>query len=61
MVTKLKKASIAIRQNRGRDLSPKWDDHETMTADQFLRHFQVSMTWYRLESSAKELKPKVIN
>jgi hypothetical protein len=61
MVTKLKKASIAIRQNKGRDLSPKWDDHETMTADQFLRHFQVSMNWYRLESSAKELKPKVIN
>lgn len=61
MVTKLKKASIAIRQNKGRDLSPKWDDHESMTADQFLRHFHVALTWYRLESSGKELKPKVIN
>jgi hypothetical protein len=61
MVTKLKKASIAIRQNKGRDLSPKWDDHETMTADQFSRHFRMSMTYYRLETSGKELKPKVIN
>jgi hypothetical protein len=61
MVTKLKKASIAIRQNKGRDLSPKWDDHETMTADQFSRHFRMAMNWYRLETSGKELKPKVVN
>ena len=61
MATKLKKASIAIRQNKGRDLSPKWDGHETMTADQFNLHFRRSMEWYRLESGGKELKPKVIN
>jgi hypothetical protein len=61
MATKLKKASIAIRQNKGRDLSPKWDGHETMTADQFMKHFRTSMEWYRLESGGKELKPKVIN
>jgi hypothetical protein len=61
MVTKLKKASIAIRQNKGRDLSPKWDGHETMTAEQFNKHFRISMEWYRLEASGKELKPKVIN
>ena len=61
MATKLKKASIAIRQNKGRDLSPKWDGHETMTTDQFMKHFRVSMEWYRMESSGKELKPKVIN
>jgi len=61
MVTKLKKASIAIRQNRGRDLSPKWDDHETFTADEFSRHFRMSMNYYRLETNGKELKPKVIN
>jgi hypothetical protein len=61
MATKLKKASIAIRQNKGRDLSPKWDGHETMTTDQFSRHFRISMEWYRLESSGRELKPKVIN
>ena len=45
MVTKLKKASIAIRQNKGRDLSPKWDDHEIMTADQFSRHFRMAMSY----------------
>jgi len=61
MATKLKKAAIAIRQNKGRDLSPQWDGHETMTADQFNKHFRMSMEWYRLESSGKELKPKVIN
>jgi len=61
MVTKLKKASIAIRQNKGRDLSPKWDDHETFTADEFSRHFRMAMSYYRLETSGKELKPKVIN
>jgi hypothetical protein len=61
MATKLKKASIAIRQNKGRDLSPKWDGHETMTAEQFNKHFRISMEWYRLESSGRELKPKVIN
>jgi len=61
MATKLKKAAIAIRQNKGRDLSPKWDGHEDMTAEQFNKHFRVSMEWYRLESSGKELKPKVIN
>ncbi len=61
MASKLKKASIAIRQNKGRDLSPKWDGHESMTAEQFNKHFRISMEWYRLESSGKELKPKVIN
>lgn len=61
MATKLKQASIAIRQNRGKDLSPKWDGTESMTADEFQRHFVNSMKWYRLESSVKELKPKVID
>ena len=49
------------RENRGKDLSPKWDDANQMDTNQFLRHFHQSMTWYRLESSNKELKPKVIN
>lgn len=61
MATKLKKEAIAIRQNKGRDLSPKWDGHESMTAEQFNKHFRISMEWYRLESSGRELKPKVIN
>lgn len=60
MATKLKKAAIAIRQNKNRDMSPRWDGAEDWTADQFSKHFRVSMEYYRLESSAKELKPKVI-
>ena len=61
MATKLKKASIAIRQNKQRDLSPKWDGHEAMTQDQFSKHFRHAMSYYRLEHSGKDLKAKVIN
>ena len=61
MATKLKKASIAIREKGKRDLSPKWDGHESWSADQFAKHFRVSMEFYRLENTGKELKPKIIN
>jgi hypothetical protein len=50
-----------VRAKKGRDLSPKWDGHEAWNTSEFLRHFHASMSWYRLESSAKELKPKVID
>jgi len=50
-----------VRAKKGRDLSPKWDGCETWDTNQFLRHFHSAMAWYRLESSAKELKPKVID
>jgi len=49
------------RAKKGRDFSPKWDGHETWDTNQFLRQFHSAMAWYRLESSAKELKPKVID
>ena len=49
------------RASKGRDFSPKWDGHEAWDSNQFLRHFHSAMAWYRLESSNKELKPKVIN
>lgn len=61
MATKLQKASIAIRQNKSRDMSPKWDGVETWGSDQFTKHFRHAMDWYRLESSSKELKSKVID
>jgi hypothetical protein len=51
----------AVRDKKGRDLSPKWVDTESMSADVFMKHFRLSMDWYRLESSGRELKPKVIN
>lgn len=56
-----KKQVIAHRTKVARDLSPKWDGHEGMTADQFSKHFRNSMDYYRLETSGKDLKPKVIN
>jgi hypothetical protein len=61
MATKLQKASIAIRQNKGRDFSPKWDGAAEWEGDKFTRFFHEAMAWYRLEKSGKELKPQVIN
>lgn len=61
MATKLQKASIAIRQNKGRDYSPKWDDVESLSADEFSKKFRQAMDWYRLECTEKTLKPKVID
>ena len=60
MVTKAKHLAEA-RASKGKDFSPKWDGHETWDTNQFLRQFHIAMSWYRLESSGKELKPKVIN
>ena len=60
--TRVTKAQvIAHRTRAAKDHSPSWDGQETWTADQFMKHFRESMTWYRLESGGKELKPKVIN
>ncbi len=60
MATKLKQASIAIRQNKNRDMSPKWDGADEWNAEKFTEHFRRSMEWYRLESSVKELKLKLV-
>jgi len=62
MATKSTAKHLAeARASKGRDLSPKWDGHEAWDESQFLRHFHTAMTWYRLESGGKELKPKVID
>jgi hypothetical protein len=61
MATKLKTASIALREKAKRDYSPKWDGAEDWTGDQFTSHFRVAMKYYNLETSIKELKPKVID
>jgi hypothetical protein len=60
MATKLQKASIAIRQNRGKDLSPKWDDVDSMNENQYYRHRRLAMDYYRIECNAKDLKPNVM-
>lgn len=60
MATKLKKASIAIRQNKGKDTSPNWEGSEGWTTDQFLKNFRNAMDYYRLEADSKSFKPNVI-
>ena len=60
-VKKEKVTSVSIRENAKRDYSPKWDGAETWNGEQFNRHFRGAMAYYRLESSGKELKVKVIN
>jgi len=60
--TRVTKAQVqAHRANAKRDMSPKWDDVENLSADDFARKFRQAMDWYRLETTAKDLKPNVIN
>jgi hypothetical protein len=61
MVTKLKAAAQAIRENSKKDLSPKWEGAEQLNEHEFLSKFREAMNFYRLESSGKDLKPQVIN
>ena len=49
------------RASSKRDNSPRWDDCEKMDKDQFAKHWRDAMSYYRLEFSGKDLKPKVID
>ncbi len=60
MATKLKKASIAIRQKANRDNSPSWDGADEWPGDKFTANFRAAMDHYRMESSVKDLKVKVV-
>jgi hypothetical protein len=60
-VKKTRVTGVSIRENAKRDLSPKWEGAEVMSATEFAAHFREAMKYYRLESSGKELKPKVID
>jgi hypothetical protein len=55
-----KKQVIAHRTKAPKDYSPVWDGVETMSAQQFLRHWHGAMEYYRLEFSGKDLKPAVL-
>ena len=60
--TRVTKAQVtAHRTNAKKDHSPTWGDVSMLTADEFSCKFRQAMDWYRLESSAKELKPKVVD
>jgi hypothetical protein len=61
MATKLKKESIALREKAKRDYSPSWVGCEAWDENQFLRYFHSAMKYYRMETSGKELKAKVID
>lgn len=58
---KVRVTSQTIRENAKRDFSPKWEGTELLSAIEFTSKFREAMKYYRLESSAKELKPKVID
>jgi uncharacterized protein (DUF433 family) len=60
-VKKEKITSVSIRESAKRDYSPKWDGAESWNGEQFNRHFRGAMAYYRMESSGKELKSKVID
>jgi hypothetical protein len=61
----VKKTRVTAKQvnaQRGRgvkDFSPSWEGAVEFDGEQFTRHFRRAMEYYRLESSTKELRPKV--
>jgi len=55
-----KKQVIAHRTKTARDNSPSWDGADEWSGDKFTAHFRHAMEYYRLESSVKELKVKVV-
>lgn len=60
-VSKTKDSFLAeARAKKHKDPNPKWEGSESWPTDQFLRHFNDAMTYYRLESSGRDLKPEVI-
>ena len=64
MAVKTKKpAGVKVKRPRKPkvDSSPKWDNHEAMSANAYHKHFRDAMQYYNQNFSGKELKPKVIN
>ena len=55
-----KKQVIAHRTKSSRDNSPHWDGAQDWGSDQFTRQFRNAMEYYRLETTTKDLRPKVV-
>lgn len=53
--------SQSIRENAKRDHSPKWDGADSWSTSEFYNRYRDAMRYYNMESSSKELKPKVID
>lgn len=47
--------------NGKKDTSPKWDNADMLSGEQFTKLFRDSMNWYSQNKTGKELKPQVIN
>jgi hypothetical protein len=57
---KAKITSVTIRENRNKDWSPRWDDTESLSATEFLKHYHNAMHYYNIQFSGKDLKPAVL-
>lgn len=57
---KIKITSATIRENRGKDLSPSWENCEQLDALAFLKHYHSAMQYYNVQFNGKDLKPAVI-
>jgi hypothetical protein len=55
-----KKQVTAHRAKTARDNSPQWDGAQEWNEAKFTGHFRNAMSYYRLESSTKDLRLKVI-
>lgn len=53
--------SVTIREHAKKDHSPRWDNAAEMTGDEFGKYFRFAMSFYNLNHSSKDLKPKVID
>jgi len=53
--------SVETRSLRGKDLSPKWEGHESWDIDAFYKFFHESMKYYHLNHKTADLKYQVIN
>ncbi len=54
-----KKQVVAHRTKSTRDSSPSWDGANEWSTEQFTRHFRIAMEYYRMETTVKDLRPKV--
>jgi hypothetical protein len=55
-----KKQVIAHRTKTARDNSPNWDGAQDWDETKFTGHFRTAMSYYRLESTTKDLRLKVV-
>jgi hypothetical protein len=63
MTTEIKKRNTQLNKIRAKskkDSSPNWEGQELWSAKQFMDYFRDSLRYYSLESSAKDLKIKVL-